>query len=516
MPLRILQASMAFLPFLFGTHSAAQAEAAEPSGLQGRRPNIIFILTDDQGYGQLGCEGHPWLETPHIDQLRREGLAFTDFQVSPTCSPTRSALMTGNVPFKNGVTHTGGGRDRMALSAVTLPELLKKQGYATGIFGKWHLGDEEAYQPGSRGFDEVFIHGSGGIGQPDDALGKAAKTSTPAKLEEEPLPRKNTYEDPVLRLNGTFVKAKGFCTDVFFSQALSWIKKHRDKPFFAYIPTNAPHGPYIAPKERREKFAAYGLNRDQQGFYGMIENIDDNVGRLMDCLKKWDLDRDTLVIFMSDNGAVPLVKHPMQNCSRNGEPLHAYDGGLKGYKKTPHEGGTLVPAIFRWKGVLPEGGESPALAAHIDLLPTLVALAGGEVPRKIDGKSLTPLLENPAAAWPDRTLFFHIGRWKWGAEPDHSKYDKDAGFAVRTARYRLVNNEELYDVLADRGETTNLINQKPEIAKAMSQAYDAWWDEVRLLMVNEGPLDRAPNPFHDRLEQQRKSTGIPAWEEPVL
>jgi len=460
------------------------------------QPNIILVLTDDQGFGQLACQGHPWLETPHIDALQKESIRFTDFQVSPTCSPTRAALLTGNVPFKNGVTHTGGARCRMALSAKTLPQYLKESGYTSGIFGKWHLGYEEAYQPGSRGFDEVFIHGYGGIGQPQDVKG-------------------NTYYDPTIRHNGQFVKTKGFCTDVFFSQALGWIKANKDKPFFAYISTNAPHSPYIAPNDKKEKFSKLGFKHNEQGFYGMIENIDENVGRLMAKVKEWGLDDNTLVIFMSDNGFAKVARGEGQIGTREGEALHNFQAGLKGFKKTAHEGGTRVPFFLRWKGQFEEGVARDQLVAHIDLLPTLVEIAGGNASQEIDGRSFLPLLKDVDADWPDRNLFFHIGRWGNGKAKD-SQFDKKFGFAVRNARYRLVNNEELYDISKDRGETQNIFAAKPKVVNKMQSAYDDWWNEVLPLMVNEDVKNLKANPFHTGYDKQKSSEGIPEWVEPDL
>jgi arylsulfatase A-like enzyme len=465
--------------------------------LTGSRPNIIFILTDDQGYGQLGCQGHPWLKTPHIDALRHEGMAFDDFQVSPTCSPTRAALMTGNVPFKNAVSTTNGPRSCMVLSAVTLPQLLKQAGYTTGIFGKWHLGDEEPYQPTARGFDEAFVHGSGGVGQPQDVPG-------------------NKYFDPVIRHNGSFVKTKGFCTDVFFAEALRWIEKNKDKPFFAYLSTNAPHSPYIAPEKNAQRFRAMGLNENGAGFYGMIENIDENVGRLMQRLREWDLDDNTLVVFMSDNGFASVAAVQGKVGKDGNTPIFAYQAGLKGHKKTPHEGGTRVPAMFRWKGKINEDTTCNALTTHIDFLPTLLELAGSNVPHEIDGKSMVPLLENPNADWPDRTLCFHIGRWSDKVGPDDSKYDTKTGFAVRNARYRWVNGEELYDVLADRGENKNLLEEHPDIGSRLKIAYDQWWDIVRPFLVHEKAGSFGPNPFHEVYEKQKASSGIPEWKKPAF
>ncbi len=258
--------------------------------LAGSRPNIIVIITDDQGYPPIGRHGHPWLKTPNLDEFYDRSTRLTRFLVCPTCSPTRSALMTGRDPLKNGVTHTILERERLTLDATTLPQALKSAGYSTGIFGKWHLGDEDAYQPGRRGFDETFIHGAGGIGQAYDC----SCADAPG----------NQYTNPIVRHNGRFVKTHGFCTDVFFDAALGWIRsqKDADKPFFAYISTNAPHGPYIAPTENAKRFESLGFGKDQAGFYGMVENIDANIGRFDARLKEWGLYKNTLVIFMSDNG----------------------------------------------------------------------------------------------------------------------------------------------------------------------------------------------------------------------
>ena len=277
--LPILLLAMTLLPML--AH-------AEP--LAGSRPNIIVMMTDDQGYAPVGRHGHPWIQTPNLDKMYDASLRFDRFLVSPTCSPTRSAMMSGRHPMKNGVTHTILERERMALSTETLPQVLKKAGYTTGIFGKWHLGDEEAYQPHKRGFDEAFIHGAGGIGQ--------AYACSCADAPD------NKYFDPVIRHNGSFVKTHGYCTDLFFTAALGWIKQVKDKgtPFFAYIATNAPHGPFIAPPKNTKRFTDLGFAQKTAGFYGMIENIDENFGRLLETAEDWGLLENTIIIFMSDNG----------------------------------------------------------------------------------------------------------------------------------------------------------------------------------------------------------------------
>jgi len=360
-----------------------QAEVAGKVAFQDP-PNIILILTDDQGYGDLACHGHPYVQTPNLDALHAASARLTDFHVSPTCSPTRSALMSGRLPFRNGVTHTILERERMTLACATIAESLQEAGYTTGIFGKWHLGDEDAYQPQNRGFDEVFIHGGGGIGQ-----------KYPGSCADAPPNVENRYFDPVIRHNGTFEKTEGFCTDVFFRQALGWMGANRQKPFFAYISTNAPHGPLIAPASYREIYEDLAPNPGAAAFYGMVTNIDDNVGKLVQKLDDWGLAENTLLIFMTDNGSA----------------AGSFNAGMKGGKGSVHEGGTRVPAFFRWPGHLRAGIDVDRLTRHVDLFPTLAEIAGAEIPEGLDGRSFLPLLLNPDAEWEDRFTFFHQGRW---------------------------------------------------------------------------------------------------------
>ncbi|EMI17257.1 arylsulfatase A, partial [Rhodopirellula maiorica SM1] len=319
------------------TVAIASAGIASAQTLEGSRPNIVFVLTDDQGMGDLSCMGNIVLQTPHIDRLYQQSTRLTDFQVSPTCAPTRSALMSGRPPFKVGVTHTIRQRERMTLDVYTLPQALQSAGYATGLFGKWHLGDEPAYLPQNRGFDEVLMHGAGGIGQ--------------TNLGDFPPNKENVYFDNVLLHNDTIVQTKGFCTDLFFQAALNWIKQQTDAddPYFAYIALNAPHAPLVAPDKYTQRFLDLGYDKGTAGRYGMIENIDDNVGLLMQKLDDWKMLDNTLVVFMTDNGATHL------SGKLNGERVKHYNFGMNGGKNSPHEGGTHVPAFFRWKGVLGEG-----------------------------------------------------------------------------------------------------------------------------------------------------------------
>ena len=453
------------------------------TSLSAAPPNIVFIITDDQGYGDLSCHGNPILKTPHIDRLHNEGVRFTDFQVSPTCAPTRSALMTGRHEFRNGVTHTILERERMTLQATTLAQVLKSAGYATGIFGKWHLGDEAEYQPDRRGFDEVFIHGAGGIGQTyagscGDAPG-------------------NTYFNPAILHNGKFEKTTGYCTDVFFSQAIQWIDTTRARqPFFAYIATNAPHGPLEVRPEDEARYAALTSgNRDLARFYGMIANIDDNVGRLLDKLNDFGIERDTLVIFLNDNGGTVGVGK--------------YNAGMRGSKATPWRGGTRAASLWRWPGTL-KPASVERLAAHVDILPTLAEVAGvqlsEQLQQQIEGRSLMTLLNDPESDWPDRTLFTHVGRWPKGEDPQKWKY---SNCSVRSARWHLVSvarpelkKWQLFDVQLDPAEQHDVIGEHPQALEELERAYDHWWASVQPQLVNEDAIGPKENPFKERYFRQ--------------
>lgn len=474
----------AFASVLVGACGALSADAA--------RPNIILVMTDDQGYGDLSCHGHPLLRTPNLDQLAEQSTRFTDFHASPTCAPTRAALMSGLAPFKVGVTHTILERDRMAHGVPTMADVLREAGYTTGVFGKWHLGDEDPYQPQSRGFDEVFIHGAGGIGQ------KFAGSQSDAPG--------TSYFDPIIKHNGRFEQTEGYCTDVFFRQALGWIKQQANaedaKPFFVYLPTNAPHSPFIVDKKYSGRFKGK-CSAKQASFFGMIENIDENMGRLMRKLDEWSLSENTLLIFMTDNG-----------CSAGNR---VYNAGMRGAKNSPHTGGSRVPLFLRLPGFMPAGQDVDRLARHYDLLPTLAELAGAEAPRSLDGRSLMPLIADPQAEWPDRYTFFHRGRWpkrggpgrfgKGDSDPDSYKYQ---GFAVRNERWRLVE-DQLYDIDNDPGETTDVAAEHPEVVAEMRAAYDAWWQEARPLMVNEDASLEVRKPFLEQFRAQEAGAGIPDW-----
>ena len=489
--------------------------------LAGTKPNVVLVITDDQGYPPIAAHGHPWLKTPHLDRLHGESTRFTRFLVAPTCSPTRSAIMTGRHPEKNGITHTILERERMTLGATILPQVLKTAGYTSGIFGKWHLGDEAEYQPEKRGFDEVFIHGAGGIGQVYDCSCADAPD--------------NPYTNPVIRHNGRFVRTEGFCTDVFFTAALGWIKAKAaaKEPFFAYLSTNAPHGPFIAPEKNSKRFTDLGFGKEQAGFYGMIENIDENMGRLHAKLAEWGLAENTVVIFMSDNGMTGGGSGQFGKDLAPGHPF--YNAGMKGLKGSNDEGGARVPFFVRWPGKFEAGREIDRIASHIDVLPTLAGLAGATLPEgQVEGRSLLPLLEGKTDGWEDRYLFNHICRWPTGANPEDFR---DVNFSVRNQKYRYVAaaagggkgkrkkggpasaapiGPELYDMEADPGQTKNIIADHPDITAQMKAAFNQYWTEAIPLMVNEKAEMSPTRPYHEWFREQEAAGGIPKWVAPEL
>ena len=483
--------------FLFGGTVIAD-------GLSNSRPNIILVMTDDQGMGDLSGTGNPILQTPQIDQFAERSTRLTDFHVSPTCAPTRAALMSGRRPFEVGVTHTILQRERLAPDVVTFPQALQQAGYTTGLFGKWHLGDEEEYLPQNRGFDEVLMHGAGGIGQ--------------YQFGDFQANTENTYFDNVLLHNDVIVQTQGFCTDVFFGAALAWIKKQHDaqQSFFAYVSLNAPHGPMIAPEAYKKRFLEAGYDENTAARYGMVENIDDNFGQLMMQLEEWQALDNTLVIFMTDNGMA------MRTIRKGSEKIEAFNAGMKGRKNSAWEGGTHVPAFWYWKGVLGEGVDVDALTSHVDIYRTFTDLAGAEIPdSKLPpgGRSLVPLLEDPAAVWPDRKLFVHKGRWDEGRKSNTPREaNKYNGAAVRTERRRLVYSLEegevrtqLSDISSDPGESNDVAELHPEVVEELGMAYDEWWASTEPFLVNENLPQPTPEemPFQLRYEKQLKEGGIP-------
>lgn len=436
------------------------------------QPNIILVMPDDVGYGDYACLGNPIMRTPSVDAFKQQSLLFTQFHVSPTCAPTRAALMSGRHEFKNGVTHTIYERERLSLETYTLPQMLKTAGYTTGIFGKWHLGDEEEYRPESRGFDEVYIHGGGGIGQ-----------TYPGSCGDAP---GNTNINPALWHNGKWLKTTGYCTDLFFGQAIEWMNERRqdDQPFFTYISLNAAHSPYVLPKEYYQHYLGKpGVNEAIAKFFGMIENVDTNFGALLKQLDEWGIADNTIVIYLaSDNGGT--------------KGISLFNAGMRGSKGRPYQGGTRVPCFVRWAaGGILAGAECDALSSAIDIFPTLAAITGAELPAKaqqqVEGRSLAPLLKDRQAEWPARTLVHHVGRWDKG-QAEEWKY---ANCAIQDSRFTLVNNTELYDLEADMYEDENVIDEHPEVVERLRAEYDQWWQEVQPLLVNEDALGPEINPL---------------------
>jgi len=405
-------------------------------------PNVIVVITDDQGYGDLSAHGNPDVKTPALDSFRKQSTAFERFEVSPTCAPTRAALMTGLHEFRCGISHTLMGRSLLKPGIPTLPEMFKAAGYRTGIFGKWHLGDTYPCRPEDRGFDDVFVHGGGGIGQTPDYWG-------------------NSYHDPSIRRRSGWEKTSGYCTDVFFTEAIGWMKTQvaEKRPFFLHLATNAPHAPYDPPEKNAP-------NDDFSDFNAMIGNIDAGFGRLMTSLEESGAAKDTIVVFLTDNGSA----------------MGRFNAGMKGKKGTPDEGGTRVPCFIRWPEKIAAGREVQELAAHLDLLPTLTSLCS--VPRpegwQGDGMDLSGPLLGKAKFPAGRLLITQVGRWPGD---DAAARFRARDFAVRDNRWRLVGLE-LFDLQADPGQKTNVFSEHPAEAQRLLAEYGKWWNEV-LPLVRE-------------------------------
>jgi arylsulfatase A-like enzyme len=431
------------------------------------KPNVIIVMTDDQGYGDLACHGNTLIKTPHLDKLHDESVRFTDFHVSPFCAPTRAALMTGRFANLTGVRATIRGRNHLDVSETTMAEYFKGSGYATGIFGKWHLGRNYPFRPMDRGFDQWVGHGDGGIGTSSDYWGN------------------DKMNDHYMR-NGKWEKFEGFSTDVFFDESMKFMAENKDKPFFAYLATNAPHWPWNVKKEWRDAYGESlkdydkGRKRSLLDFYATITRVDDNVGRLRKFLTDEGLARNTILIFMTDNGTAGS--------------WGVYYAGMKGIKGSAYDGGHRVPCFIHWpaKG-WDKAREIGNLSAHIDILPTLVDLCGLKTPAKakhtLSGKSLSGLLAGEKPSWPDRSLFVHC--------QNSERYEKWKNSAVVTAKWRLVNQNELYQIKADPEQKANVAQKHPEVVTKLQQQYEQFWEEIKggnmpiqRAVVGSGKIDR--------------------------
>ena len=444
--------------------------SGQPAEDASQQPNIILIMTDDQGYGDFGFMGNPVIRTPNLDAMSERSARMERFHVSPVCAPTRANLMTGRYNYRTRAIDTYIGRAMMEPEEVTMAELLGDAGYSTGIFGKWHLGDSYPLRAQDQGFQEVLVHRGGGIGQPSDPPGGERK-----------------YTDPILFHNGEQKQMTGYCTDIYFDAAMDFFEENQQagKPSFVYIPTNAPHGPFHDVPE--DLYSAYmdmdlrpvivgeASDEEYEEFrdltarkFAMIENVDQNIGRLFERLKATGAYENTLVMFLVDNGP-------------NGV---RYVRELRGSKGAVNEGGIRTPFLAHWPSQLKAGVTSDRVAAHYDVLPTVLEATGTPKPAdlRLDGRSFFPLLKGEEVTWPDRTIYL---QWHRGDVP--VRYRK---FAAVEQQYKLLHPDfdsetppaepsfELYDLQADPGEMNNLAGTKPEIVARMKSDYDAWFDDV--------------------------------------
>jgi arylsulfatase len=441
-----------------------------------QRPNVILIITDDQGYGDLGFTGNPHVKTPVIDAMARESVRFNNFYVSPVCAPTRSSLMTGRYSLRTGMRDTYNGGAIMASNEITIAEMLKQANYSTGAFGKWHLGDNYPSRPSDQGFDESVIHLSGGMGQVGDI-------TTYFKGDR-------SYFDPVLWHNNEQESYEGYCSDIFTDQAINFIDKNKESPFFCYLSFNAPHTPLQVPDSYYQKYKdidpSAGFGKDGRPFtkmsekdkedarkvYAMVNNIDDNLGKLFKKLEDLKLTENTLVIFMTDNG-------PQQT---------RYVGGMRGLKGDVFNGGVRVPFYFKYPALYKGNKDVETMSAHLDVLPTLSEICEVEMPkdRTIDGKSLVPLIEGRQVEWADRSLFFYWSR----------RYPElYNNMAIQKAGYKLVGKTdynaaiedfELFQLTNDPYEQQNVLSNNKVLAIALKKEMDKIYSE---LIVSENLLN---------------------------
>jgi len=448
--------------------TSAQKSTEQASTEKQALPNIILVMTDDQGYGDFGGNKNPIVKTPVIDQLANESIRFTDFHVDPTCSPTRAALMSGQYSLRAGVWHTVMGRHILSDKIHTLPEALKDVGYKTGMVGKWHLGDSYPFRPQDQGFDHVLMHGGGGVGQTPDYWG-------------------NTQFNDTYFLNGTPKKYNGYATDIWFDEAISFIDKNANKaePFFLYLVTNAPHAPFRAPEKYIEPYRKMGVPEELALFYAMIASIDENMGRLQGAMDKNGITDDTIFIFMTDNGSVmggksaKLVKGKAKALieKKIGQKITTLNYDMRGAKNSAYEGGHRVPFYISWpNGGLIEAGEVDGLSAHFDVMPTLLDLIGVDVSTlDTDGISLKSVLTQNAKL-PDRTLTVTTQRV---LNPDPNR-----PYAVMQGKWRYVkasgskDKMELFNIEQDPSQITDLIEKHPDIAENMARQYQQWWQHA--------------------------------------
>ena len=416
------------------------------------KPNVIIVITDDQGYGDVGALGNTIIKTPNIDDFHKESYHLTDFHVGPTCAPTRSGLMTGRYANSTGVWHTVGGWSLLRENEKTMADMFTEAGYKTGAFGKWHLGDNYPFRPEDRGFQETVMHGGGGVQQTPDYWN-------------------NTYFNDTYFHNGNPQKYEGYCTDVFFGEAISFIELNKDKPFFCYIAPNAPHGPYNVPVEYYNLYKDLGedvLDDTQKRFYGMITNVDDNFGKLRETLKNLNIADNTILIFMTDNGTSSGFHY-----NKNKQISTGYNAEMRGTKGSEYEGGHRVPFFIQWKdGNISTSKDFSQLTAQLDILPTLAELCGIELPKNhlaIDGQSLVPLFREEST---------NLNRMLVTDSQRVQNPEKWKNSAVMQDSWRLINGKELYNISTDKSQKNNVAAENPEKVAEMKAFYENWWQQV--------------------------------------
>lgn len=418
------------------------------------RPNIVLILADDQGYKDVAAHGHPYIDTPNMDRLFTESLRLTDFHVRPTCAPTRAALMSGRHPMRSGIWHTIMGRSLMRGNELTLAEVFQANGYQTGMFGKWHLGDNYPMRPQDQGFSTVVQHLGGGVSQGPDYLG-------------------NDYFDDHYSRNGNVEKFEGFCTDIWFDEAMQFMDAQRDSPFFVYLATNAPHRPWNVDPKLEQVYLDKGVAKTAAPYYALISNIDDNLGRLRKFLQEKQLADNTILLFMTDNG--PAGGWPL-NGDMHSKPLPHFTANMRGAKGSLYEGGHRVPCFIHWPdGQLSGGKDVDLLATDIDILPTLVSLTGVKKPDgpPLDGIDLSAALQDRESIDNDR---IHVIQSQRLPLPS-----KEAKTAVLKGPWRLVLNAsepgsvELYNIAEDPRQSVDLAQKHSKLVTELQAAYDDWF-----------------------------------------
>jgi arylsulfatase A-like enzyme len=406
------------------------------------KPNVLVVMVDDAGYGDVGAHGNSVIQTPHLDRLHKESVRLTDFHVDPTCSPTRAALLTGKYSHRVKVWHTIAGGNHLEASEKTMADIFRFNGYRTGMFGKWHLGSNLPYRPMDRGFDEWIGQGDGGTGTTDDHF------------------LNDRVNDQFLH-DGEWTQMAGWAEEVFFRKAQDFIRvsKKQNQPFFAYIATYSPHAPITLPDTEVVKKFAKSVDPQTAFFFAAMEKIDSYIGDLRATLAAENLARDTIVIYLTDNGGTYGTK--------------IFNAGMRGQKGNVYDGGHRVPCFIHWPGgEICQGQDVTSLHAHIDLFPTLIDLCGLKLPSPIDfdGKSLLPSLKKSAAAVGERTLIVERQRTLLA--------QKGKGCAVMNGPWRLVDDRELYNIKSDPAQQRNVIAEQQDVVTKLRKDYEAYWQNV--------------------------------------